>query len=197
MSYWQKLEKRSVFLWRALFGTRSAENGAAPVYIDRSGSTISVLPERKETAAPESNAALQPQKREQPLRQRGGQEKTGASVLAGVEAAEAALRQLMQENNGLEAQNTAASRRRFVPEISFGTENGEETQRKAETVRGGAAKLLAELETMEHTRGRAAAASPRAAAPAGAESVRQNSGAEWSAYFERDARRYDGAHELL
>ena len=197
MSYWENLEKRSVFLWRALFGTQSAENGDAPVYIDHSGSTEMVLPEREETAAPESSAALQAQEREQPLQQRGGQEKKTASVLAGVEAAEAALRQLMQENGGLEAQNTAASRRRFVPEISFGTENGEETQRKAETVRGGAAKLLAELETMEHTRRRAAAASPRAAAPAGAESVRQNSGAEWSAYFERDARRYDGAHELL
>lgn len=197
MSYWENLEKRSVFLWRALFGTRSAENGDAPVYIDHSGSTEMVLPERGETAAPESSAALQTQERVQLPRQRGGQEKEGSPILAGVEAAEAALRQLMQENGGQEAQNTAASRRCFVSEIPFRAENREETQRKTATARGGAARLLAELETMERTRRRAAAASPRAAAPAGPESVRQNSGAEWSAYFERDARRYDGAHELL
>ena len=208
MHYWSDLQRRSLILWRALFGRLPPCRPDAPVFIDRSAAgdaaehapPETIVPAAGKTAAEEDgaagrtmNTALPEQVRTSLAAQAGSavpkEEVLPASPGAAVEktpprAAGAAAPAATRELSGQVRLAEAAGRAAPHPEGKEGS--------------AGAAWLWQSIRAAEQSSRAAAQPAAMPDRPPDAPLVpQQRSSADWSADFERDARRYDGAYDLL
>ena len=167
MTYWRALEKRSKILWQALFSQSALIERGVSVYID-----TRAVPQGAEG---EGQAVLQPPAPEE------------TAWMADAAAETLQLPDGMQTGTGR-------------LDETFGNRTPEGKDEFVLTSDAGAARLLEELRQIERSgaplirQGRHAAAAEEnelSSPVAGAEM------ADWSAWLERDARRYDGGFELM
>lgn len=197
MTYWRALEKRSKILWQALFSQSALIERGVSVYIDTravpqgaegEGQAAATPPAPEETAWMADAAA-------ETLQLPDGQRDTAAAwVLPAAarkkpskDAEERALPDGMQTGTGR-------------LDETFGNRTPEGGDEFVLASDAGAARLLEELRQIERSgaplirQGRHAAAAEEnelSSPVVGAEM------ADWSAWLERDARRYDGGFELM
>lgn len=197
MTYWRALEERSRILWQTLFRQSTLIEQSVPVYIN----TRSAL----KGAEGEGQAALQPPAPEESawtagaeaeaLRQPPAQENTAAAVWARPAARKETLEDVEE---------------RTLPDLlRAGTERVESTFGYRVPGGGnaftpasgdGAAQLLKKLRQIERSSAPPARQDSYAAAEKENERGRLTAEvemADWSAWLERDARRYDGGFELM
>ena len=168
MKYWKALENRSITLWQALFAPRRGAEGR-PVDIESAPSPAGAAQETPE--------------------ERGGQ----ASASAGGIAENAAGWKRPAAEAAAQADSEAAARR------AEGRQAAAPAPVHAES---GAADLWAQLRRAGHSAAFAASAAAQPAPPRQGPALpeepaaRMAGAADWSTYFEQDARRYDGGHPL-
>ena len=197
MTYWRALEERSRILWQTLFRQSTLIEQSVPVYINTRSA-----PKGAEGEGP---AALQPPAPEESawtagaeaeaLRQPPAQENTAAAVWARPAARKETLEDVEE---------------RTLPDLlRAGTERVESTFGYRVPGGGnaftpasgdGAAQLLKKLRQIERSSAPPARQDSYAAAEKENERGRLTAEvemADWSAWLERDARRYDGGFELM
>lgn len=202
MNYLKKLKNRSVFLWKVLFQTKTAKKLPPPVYIDRApvqqmlpGAYVNESKKLKQSKAEQSKKTIlqqnykehgSPQKVQQ-TKEHGNRQKEVLYDMQREEQQERVLR-------GVEEMETAvlqAALQQKRPMISEQVHQDKENQSAQmllnhvqETAQSGRYPQTTAAHTQQiigSTREQQASAAPE----------------KWSAYFEKDARRYDGAYELL
>ena len=192
MKYWKALENRSITLWQALFAPRRGAEGR-PVDIESAPSPAGAAQETPE--------------------ERGGQ----ASASAGGIAENAAGRKRPAAEAAAQADSEAAARRAEAARQTEKTARKETAAfaaplpaaegRQAAApapvhAESGAADLWAQLRRAGHSAAFAASAAAQPAPPRQGPALpedpaaRMAGAADWSTYFEQDARRYDGGHPL-
>ena len=177
MTYWRALEERSRILWQTLFRQSTLIEQSVPVYINTRSAP--------KGAEGEGLAALQPP----------AQENTAAAVWARPAARKETLEDVEE---------------RTLPDLlRAGTERVESTFGYRVPGGGnaftpasgdGAAQLLKKLRQIERSSAPPARQDSYAAAEKENERGRLTAEvemADWSAWLERDARRYDGGFELM
>lgn len=197
MTYWRALEERSRILWQTLFRQSTLIEQSVPVYINTRSAP--------KGAEGEGQAALQPTAPEESawtagaeaeaLRQPPAQENTAAAVWARPAARKETLEDVEE---------------RTLPDLlRAGTERVESTFGYRVPGGGnaftpasgdGAAQLLKKLRQIERSSAPPARQDSYAAAEKENERGRLTAEvemADWSAWLERDARRYDGGFELM
>lgn len=197
MTYWRALEERSRILWQTLFRQSTLIEQSVPVYIN----TRSAL----KGAEGEGQAALQPPAQEESawtagaeaeaLRQPPAQENTAAAVWARPAARKETLEDV--EERTLPDLLRAGTER---VESTFGYRVPEGGNAFTLASGDGAAQLLKKLRQIERSSAPPARQDSYAAAEKENERGRLTAEvemADWSAWLERDARRYDGGFELM
>ena len=197
MTYWRALEERSRILWQTLFRQSTLIEQSVPVYINTRSAP--------KGAEGEGQAALQPPApgesawtagaEAEALRQPPAQENTAAAVWARPAARKETLEDVEE---------------RTLPDLlRAGTERVESTFGYRVPGGGnaftpasgdGAAQLLKKLRQIERSSAPPARQDSYAAAEKENERGRLTAEvemADWSAWLERDARRYDGGFELM
>ncbi len=202
MNYLKKLKNRSVFLWKALFRIKNAKKLPPPVYIDRA----SVQPELPGAQTNEMEKVLQTKEaqrkqtivqqiqKEQKLpfkvRQREENQNGQTELLRSIQPEERHERVL----RGVEQAETAV-RRAVLPQKQAAI--AEPAHQNKENT--SAQMLLKHVREMAQSGIYPQSAAVRAEQSIDSGCVQKDFAApeEWSAYFEKDARRYDGACEVL
>lgn len=210
MQYLRALQKRSIFLWRSLFSGQPETGEKLPVYIERPSAARAA--EGQEDAEPvaDAGAAVPDRKENRPIIP-AREAKTGAVR----DFARPEGRWVLQGLAEAETRSAAAAERRSggengeaLPGETASAETGTEQIRLsgAPEIPAGEAPAGAE-ELLEKLRGTAAAgrrarwmeqserglpALPQAPPTGGSAGP-----AEISAWFEMDARRYDGGYEVM
>lgn len=213
MNYLEELKNRSIFLWRALFDWKETADKVQPVYIDRAaaGQTAAAQTERPRTA----QAGVQAVSEEKGFtwgRVTADTDRDPASLWDPTEAEGQVLRGLSETEETLasaERSGAAESGGRAdasVEQKDAMRENESEAaagEREAErsdvSAEAGAEMLLAGLRAASSS-GIRARANPAGrgemqALPTAWEPKVEP--ADISAWFEKDARRYDGAYEVM
>lgn len=195
MKYLDELKNRSVFLWHGLFAPRQSGAADMPVYIDRAPLPQgAALPkEAVEEMAAQDDGLTLPQT-PQPVRAALGPETAGEDgtarteewseqTLLGVDAAAQLLQALCE-----------------TPVQSGGEGETSPSPHPPQEEKRGAAFLWQQLRGAENSAARAAmpVEKPREMHSATSLSAAGSTdrAADWSACFERDARRYDGTQIL-
>ena len=221
MNYLEELKNRSEILWRSLFGEERSAGEDAPVYIDGAAAAFdkaaAARQKTQDTAERErvSSAEETPQlpgaaaERVLPAAQR---EETAAkeeappqppqeAVLQGVaeDAVARLLERTAESETGVRREVAAALAEQPAGQGAPEQENAAEHAEAAALPPPPAARLLEQVRQAERS---TAALSRRAPLPDGAQTAPaadpgMASPADWSLCFEKDARRYDGAYELL
>ena len=205
MSYFEQLEARSTFLRRALFGAAVRAGEDASVSIDRAPAWLAAGAETVQPSAPDSGADSTPAEGQT---QNAGEKQTAA----GADAAEKETAEAL--NRTATAEGRSGARTAQTEAEAPATEPGGAVQTEETAWPEGAAApditvaaqasfagewLLERVRTAQRQSAQAlpGAVQERADAPEYAPRPEASAPEDWSARFERDARRYDGAYELM
>lgn len=195
MKYLDELKNRSVFLWHGLFAPQKSGAADMPVYIDRAPLPEgAALPkEAAEETAAQSDGLTLPQT-PQPVRAVPGPETAGEDGTTRTEE------RSEQTLSGVDAAAQLLEALRETPVQSGGVEETSTSPHLSQEEKRGAAFLWQQLRGTERSAARAAmpAEAPRETptAPPLSAAGSTDRAADWSACFERDARRYDGTQIL-
>ncbi len=189
MNYFEKLKNRSVFLWRALFEVKHTKELLPPVYIDRAPGQRKLPGAHVDTAerVPQAEAeqmtseALRGVGAEQRMQKKLPQTAQDAEkqehVLHGMEAMETALRRAaLKKESAVVRKDVHQSNEKHSAQLLL--------QRVQETAQSGMYPQNAAVYADQISDGER-------------QMIKSAAPEEWSAYFEKDARRYDGACELM
>ena len=193
MNYLEEIKNRSIFLWNALFDAQNRAHQAQPVYIDRAPVAVKTTGAQKPENTEEMHAAaLQVQA--------GG---TQGRVLRGIEEAEQVAKQIAERTVQTEEKEQGREIDAAQQESIWYLHDAESKTEATLTARGfteNPAQVLLEQVHAASLYGNAGKSMPNTARAETANTVqpmRDVESAAWSSYFERDARRYDGAYELM
>ena len=204
MQYLRALQKRSIFLWRSLFSEESETGESSPDYIERPTAARAAEGQKDTESAPDLGAAVSDQDKSRPIKT-DREEKDGAAQLLEKQM----LRGLTEAEMWVVSVDDKTGIERSEPLMAGAADAGKnppesrlagDSEISSGALRTGAEQLLGKLRRIDGAGGRA-----RAAGRSGAETAPQISGpaaaaagpAEISAWFEADARRYDGAYEVM
>ncbi len=195
MNYWDDLKNRSIFLWRSLFGEEENEDREQPVYIDRAAAA--------QTAAAQKELLYTLRSELNDRETEGGDAAAAALYDAAIRtdrtAAGQALRGLPdaeKEREESAGSDDAASQQ----EHRTRSGSTDDFPPKRTDIPGAGAELLLtglrEADFYERRLREMPADSAETAAPSmNGEPVAAP--VDISAWFEKDARRYDGAYEVM
>ena len=193
MKYWKALENRSITLWQALFAPRRGAEGR-PVDIESAplpAGAAQETPEERggQASAPAGGIAENDAGRKRPAAE-AALPADGEAAVRRAEAARQTEKTAREETAAFAADRPAAEGRPAAETAPVHAENG-------------AADLWAQLRRAGHSAAFAVSAAaqpapPRQQGPALPEepAARIAGAADWSAYFEQEARRYDGGFSL-
>lgn len=213
MNYLEELKNRSIFLWHALFGGEETANKAEPVYIDRAAAEQTAAAQTEQPGAAQADApAVSEEKGLTWGRVTADTDRDPATLWDPTEAEGQVLRGLSEAEETLasaERSGAAESGGRVEASVeqkvsvreneSEAAAGERETERSDISAGAGAEMLLTGLR-MAASSGIRAQAKPagRGEMPAlRAEREPAVAPADISAWFEKDARRYDGAYEVM
>lgn len=196
MNYLEEVKQRSVILWQAVFAAQSDKGAALPVYIDGAPGTI--VPggekQREEAVQVAAPAAETPY----PMEAAQGAER----VLRGVEDSAAAVESVRAVQQKTAQSALAEKEENGTAQTPPSAAEGH----TAETLSGSGFSewfafagegLLSRLRGTEETALRAKEGQSTATEPSSGAVEERMDGAQWSDWFERDARRYDGACQIM
>ena len=192
MKYWKALENLSITLWQALFAPRRGAEGR-PVDIESAPSPAGAAQETPEERGGQASASAGG------IAENAAGWKRPAAEAAAQADSEAAARRAEA------ARQTEKTARKETAAFAAPLPAAEGRQAAAPApvhAESGAADLWAQLRRAGHSAAFAASAAAQPAPPRQGPALpeepaaRMAGAADWSTYFEQDARRYDGGHPL-
>ena len=205
MSYFEQLVARSTFLRRALFGAAVRAGEDATVSIDRAPAWLAAGAETVQPSAPEPGADSAPAEG-QKQNARENQAAAGAAATEEGIAEDLNRAAAAEGRSGMRAGQTEEIPPAAAPSGAVQTEETAwpESAAVQDTMTAAQASfagewLLERVRTAQRQSAQALPGTVQETASAPEYALRQETSApeDWSARFERDARRYDGAYELM